>query len=219
MPHDRILTARFRFAAVMLALVALGASTARPVDAQTQAPAGQEMRFADQIKTFLDQDRTAAPPQGAILFIGSSIFRQWTNVKEHMAPLPVFNLYNEQWPVYTAGRTVAPAKIVSELGNPGAVVDSILSNGVIVSGGTVRRSVLSPGVHVEGDATVEESILLDGVRIGAGAVIQKAIIDKNVTVPSKSRIGVDDERDVARFHVSSGGVVAIGKEDLITQPR
>jgi len=91
MPHDRILTARFRFAAVMLALVALGASTARPVDAQTQAPAGQEMRFADQIKTFLDQDRTAAPPQGAILFIGSSIFRQWTNVKEHMAPLPVFN--------------------------------------------------------------------------------------------------------------------------------
>ena len=134
-------------------------------------------------------------------------------------PEPVFNLYNEQWPVYTAGRTVAPAKIVSELGNPGAVVDSILSNGVIVSGGTVRRSVLSPGVHVEGDATVEESILLDGVRIGAGAVIQKAIIDKNVTVPSKSRIGVDDERDVARFHVSSGGVVAIGKEDLITQPR
>jgi hypothetical protein len=55
------------------------------------APAGQEMRFADQIKAFQDQDKTAPPPQQAILFIGSSIFRQWTNVKEHMAPLPVFN--------------------------------------------------------------------------------------------------------------------------------
>ena len=55
------------------------------------APPGQQMRFADQIKVFLDQDRTAPPPKEAILFIGSSIFRQWTNVKEHMAPLPVFN--------------------------------------------------------------------------------------------------------------------------------
>jgi hypothetical protein len=91
MRHDRFLTEPFKLGAVILALALLSASTARTVDAQTQAPAGQEMRFADQIKTFLDQDRTAAPPQRAILFIGSSIFRQWTNVKEHMAPLPVFN--------------------------------------------------------------------------------------------------------------------------------
>lgn len=65
------------------------AAAAAPVGAV--APAGQEIRFADQIKAMLDGDRTAPPPQNGILFIGSSIFRQWTNVKEHMAPLPVFN--------------------------------------------------------------------------------------------------------------------------------
>ena len=134
-------------------------------------------------------------------------------------PEPVFNLYNDQWPVYTAGRTVAPAKIVSEMGNPGAVVDSILSNGVIVSGGTVRRSILSPGVHVEGEAMVENAILLDGVRIGAGAVVRNAIVDKNVQVPPQTQIGVEPDRDLARFDVSAAGVVAIGKEDEITEPR
>jgi glucose-1-phosphate adenylyltransferase len=134
-------------------------------------------------------------------------------------PEPVFNLYNDQWPVYTAGRTVAPAKIVSELDNPGAVVDSILSNGVIVSGGTVRRSVLSPGVHIEGNAIVEDAILLDGVRVGAGAVVRNAIIDKNVVVPPEAEIGVDPKRDRARFHLSEAGVIAIGKEDVITEPR
>jgi glucose-1-phosphate adenylyltransferase len=134
-------------------------------------------------------------------------------------PEPVFNLYNDQWPVYTAGRTVAPAKIVTELGDSGAVIDSILSNGVIVSGGTVRRSILSPGVHVEGKATVENAILLDGVRIGAGAVVKHAIVDKNVVVPPGAEIGVDPERDRARFDMSAGGVVAIGKEDEITEPK
>jgi glucose-1-phosphate adenylyltransferase len=134
-------------------------------------------------------------------------------------PEPVFNLYNDRWPVYTAGRTGAPAKVVSDMGNAGAVVDSILSNGVIVSGGTVRRSILSPGVHVEGDATVEDAILLDGVRIGAGAVVKRAIIDKNVVVPPKAEIGVDPDRDRARFDVSAAQVVAIGKEDEITDPR
>jgi glucose-1-phosphate adenylyltransferase len=134
-------------------------------------------------------------------------------------PEPVFNLYNDQWPVYTAGRTVAPAKIVTELGDSGAVIDSILSNGVIVSGGTVRRSVLSPGVHVEGKATVENALLLDGVRIGAGAVVKHAIVDKNVVIPPGAEIGVDPERDRARFDMSAGGVVAIGKEDEITEPK
>jgi lysophospholipase L1-like esterase len=72
------------------ALILVAAADAY-AQAAAGAPRGQEMRFADQIKAFLDQDRTAPPPKDAILFIGSSIFRQWTNVKEHMAPLPVFN--------------------------------------------------------------------------------------------------------------------------------
>ncbi len=78
-------------AGVLLALVPLALFITRPAGAQTQAPAGQQMRFAADIQAFLDQDRAAAPPQQAILFVGSSIFRQWTNVQEQMAPLPVFN--------------------------------------------------------------------------------------------------------------------------------
>jgi glucose-1-phosphate adenylyltransferase len=133
-------------------------------------------------------------------------------------PEPVFNLYNDDWPVYTAGRTLAPAKIVADRGNEGAVVDSILSNGAIVSGGMVRRSILSPGVYIEGGATVENSILLDGVRVESGAVIRNAIIDKHVLVPAGTEIGVSPERDSERFEVSAAGVVAIGKEDEITEP-
>ena len=93
---------RFRNAIVAAAVVAsaLVPAASRTMFAQATpgaaavvagAPAGQEVRFADQIKSMLDEDRSAPPPQNAILFIGSSIFRQWTNVKEHMAPLPVFN--------------------------------------------------------------------------------------------------------------------------------
>jgi glucose-1-phosphate adenylyltransferase len=83
----------------------------------------------------------------------------------------------------------------------------------------VRRSVLSPGVHVEGEAMVENAILLDGVRIGAGAVVRNAIVDKNVQVPPQTEIGVEPDRDLARFDVSAAGVVAIGKDDEITEPR
>ena len=91
--RNAILTASVVAAALLLSasqtMFAQATAGATAVDAG--APAGQEMRFADQIKLMLDEDRAAPPPQHAILLIGSSIFRQWTNVKEHMAPLPVFN--------------------------------------------------------------------------------------------------------------------------------
>jgi len=135
-------------------------------------------------------------------------------------PEPIFNLYNRDWPVYTAGRTAPPAKVVAEPEHgAGVVSDAILSNGVIVSGGELRRTILSPGVRVEGGAVVEGAILLDDVRVGRGAVIRNAIIDKNVLVPPDAQIGVEPERDRARFEVSPGGVVAIGKGDVIVEPR
>jgi hypothetical protein len=82
---------RWRWQGLIAATIVATTTFVAAAQAPQGAPAGQEMRFAEQIKAFQDQDQTAPPPKEAILFIGSSIFRQWTNVKEHMAPLPVFN--------------------------------------------------------------------------------------------------------------------------------
>ena len=87
--------------------------------------------------------------------------------------------------------------------------------GTIVSGGTVRNSVLSTNVIVEDGATVEGSVLFPGVRVGRGAVVRHAILDKNVVVGDGEIIGVDHERDAERFKISPGGVVTVGKGEVI----
>ncbi len=129
---------------------------------------------------------------------------------------PVFNLYNRQWPIYTASSQLPPAKFVfEEPGRMGRALDSIVSAGVIISGGTVRRSVLSPGVVIESHALVENSVIMDDVVIAEGAVVRGAIIDKNVYVPPGARIGVDRTEDAARFTLSPNGVTAIGKGEKV----
>lgn len=131
-----------------------------------------------------------------------------------VAPLPEFDLYNEKWPIHTMVRTMPPPKIVA-IGKYGAghVADAMLANGVILSGATVHRSVLSCGVRVAGGATVEDSILLDDVEIGEGAIIRRAILDKGVKIPPGAFVGIDHEADRARgLTVSEGGVVAMGKK-------
>jgi glucose-1-phosphate adenylyltransferase len=133
-------------------------------------------------------------------------------------PTPVFNLYNDQWPVHAERRGGPPAKLVGIGGRSVNVVDSLLCDGVIVSGAQVVRSVISPGVLIKDGAVVEDAILLNGVTVEEGAVVRRTIIDKNVTVPRRAQIGVDRERDAARFAVSPGGIVAIGKSEVITDP-
>lgn len=125
---------------------------------------------------------------------------------------PVFNLYNKKWPIHTfADENLPPAKFVQG----GIAQASMVGAGTIVSGGTVRNSVLSTNVVVEDGATVEGSVLFPGVRVGRGAVVRHAILDKNVVVGDGEIIGVDHERDAERFKISPGGVVTVGKGEAI----
>ncbi|MDZ7800069.1 MAG: glucose-1-phosphate adenylyltransferase [Trueperaceae bacterium] len=130
-----------------------------------------------------------------------------------VAVVPEFDLFNDEWPLRTSVEFSPPAKFVhEEAERRGQAFDSLLAGGVIISGGTVRSSVLSRRARVHSFAQVERSILLDSVEIGRGCTIRNAIIDKNVQVPEGTRIGVDAEEDRARgFTVTEGGVTAIPK--------
>jgi len=130
---------------------------------------------------------------------------------------PIFNLYNDEWPILTHVPSVPPAKFVHDSGDRvGHAINSIVSNGVVVSGGLVRSSVLSPGVRVNSWSRVERSVLLHNTRIGRHAVVENAILDKNVVVPEGAQVGVDKEQDRARgFTVSPGGITVVGKGQLV----
>ena len=130
---------------------------------------------------------------------------------------PIFNLYNYEWPIYTDHGNFPPAKFVhGSQGRVGEALDSAVSPGVVISGGQVTHSVLSPGVHVHSYATVSDSVLLDFVQVGQHATIQRAIIDKNVIVPPGVSIGVDHKEDLARgFTVTDSGITVVGKSQVI----
>ena len=129
-----------------------------------------------------------------------------------LSPVPVFNLYNDLWPVYTSHQPLPPAKISRGAGGEPSYVDgSLLCAGSIVSGAHVERSIASPGVRVHHDAHVTDSLLFPGVTVGPGARINRCIVDKNVRIPSGARIGFDAAADAARFTISDHGIVVIPK--------
>ncbi|MFD5233985.1 glucose-1-phosphate adenylyltransferase [Streptomyces qaidamensis] len=127
-----------------------------------------------------------------------------------IAERPAFNLYNRSWPIYTHSYQLSPARF-----NAGGIAsESIISAGCLVRG-QVTRSVLSPGVVVDPGAVVQGSVLHDNVHIGRGAVVRGAVLDKNVEVPPGATIGVNPERDAELYTVSKGGVIALGKGQLV----
>jgi glucose-1-phosphate adenylyltransferase len=131
---------------------------------------------------------------------------------------PVFNMYNDQWPIHTWAGAIPPAKFVfDEEGRRGHAVDSMVCSGVVISGGVARRSVLSPLVHLHSYSCVEDSILMHGAEVARNAVVRRAILDKNVYVGEGVEIGVDPEADKRRFHVSDGGVVVVPKGQRVLE--
>lgn len=136
-----------------------------------------------------------------------------------IAVSPIFNLYNDRWPLYTGYTGLPPAKFVyGHHERLGHALDSIISPGVIISGGEVIGSVLSPHVRVNSWSSVRDSVLFDGVNVGRNATVVRAIIDKYVQIEEGAQIGIDHDHDRARgFHVSEGGIVVVPKGARVTR--
>ncbi|MDQ0923574.1 glucose-1-phosphate adenylyltransferase [Pseudarthrobacter sp. W1I19] len=137
-----------------------------------------------------------------------------------ISPLPVFNLYNSEWPIYTRQSISPPAKFVRGQNNTvGTALDSIVSSGVVISGAVVEGSVLSNDVFVGTSARVIDSVLMDKVYVGEGAVIHRAILDKNVKVPAGAAIGLDPDLDRARgYKVTESGITVLAKGQEVPEP-
>jgi glucose-1-phosphate adenylyltransferase len=133
---------------------------------------------------------------------------------------PTFNLYDKNWPIRTRVRQYPPAKFVfGETGRTGMAVDSIITAGVIISGGTVSNSVVSEDVRVNSYSEVDASIIFSHVTIGRHCRIRRAIIDRHVELPEGTVIGYDEAADRARYSVSDGGVVVVVRpESMIEEP-
>lgn len=129
-----------------------------------------------------------------------------------ITPKPVFNLYDQQWPLRTKQLQFPPAKTLSHEGERvGRAYNSLITDGSIISGGLVERSILSPNVKINSYSYITDSILFNNCNIGRHARIRRAIIDKNVHVPEGEEIGFDLEKDRKRFKISDTGIVVIPK--------
>ena len=130
---------------------------------------------------------------------------------------PVFNLYNPWWPILTHVPPDPPAKFAHEDdGQAGQAIDSVVCNGVVVSGGLVSNSVLSPGVRVHSRSRVNRAVILHHSLVSRHAVVENAILDKHVVIAEGAMVGVDKEHDRARgLVVSSSGVTVVGKGQVV----
>ncbi len=126
---------------------------------------------------------------------------------------PVFNLYDDQWPIRTHQRQYPPAKFVfAETGRMGRALDSLVSSGCIISGGALQNCVLSPNVRVNSFTEIESSILFSHVNVGRSCRIRRAIIDRDVHIPEGTTIGYDVEADRERYFVTDSGITVVTRD-------
>jgi glucose-1-phosphate adenylyltransferase len=130
-----------------------------------------------------------------------------------ISALPIFNLYNREWPIFSQQLNSPPAKFVRDARgvNP-TTIDSIVCLGALISGARIERSVIGPWATIESGAQVVDSVILDRVSVGPNAMLRRAILDKNVVIEEGAKVGVDRETDLARgFTVTDSGITVVGK--------
>jgi glucose-1-phosphate adenylyltransferase len=165
-------------------------------------------------RVFVHNFTEACNPEGRYWRDIGTLDAYWEANMDLCSVEPQCNLHDTMWPIRTYQEQVPPARTVSaniEGSQSGAVSNSLISGGCVISGGDVQFCVLSHNVQVHAGSTVKESVLLDGVTIGKRARVRKAIIDQDVVVPDEFEIGFDHEKDKARFTISPGGVVVVPK--------
>jgi len=130
-----------------------------------------------------------------------------------ISTLPIFNLYNTDWPIHSQTVNSPPAKFVRDsVGRIGTAIDSVVSLGSVLSGTHLERSVVGPWTLAAGGSTITDAVLFDHVRVGPGARVHRAILDKNVVVADGATIGVDRAHDLERgFTVTDSGITVVGK--------
>ncbi|MEI6066548.1 MAG: glucose-1-phosphate adenylyltransferase [Methylococcaceae bacterium] len=130
-----------------------------------------------------------------------------------LAQVPPLDLYQSDWPIRTYHKQNPPARMApGSLGQEGQVINSLLGTGTVVSGGTIRHSILFTQVQVDENAIVEDSILFDGVHVGTDVQLKRCIVDKNVQIPPGERIGFDHAAEATRFTISESGITVVPKD-------
>jgi glucose-1-phosphate adenylyltransferase len=139
----------------------------------------------------------------------------WEANMELVRVKPDLNLYDDQWPIWTYQEQLPPAKFVfDDDDRRGSATDSLVSGGCIISGASIRRSLLFSNVRIETHSQVEDSVILPDVRIGRHVKLKRVVIDKRCEIPDGMTVGFDREEDLRRFHVSPRGVCLITAEML-----
>nr|WP_296748151.1 glucose-1-phosphate adenylyltransferase [Thioalkalivibrio sp.] len=139
----------------------------------------------------------------------------WEANLELIGVTPELNLYDSEWPIWTYQEQWPPAKFVfDEDDRRGMAIDSMVSGGCIISGSTVRHSLLFSDVQVDAGALVEDSVILPSVHIGENCEVRRCVIDKGCQIPDGMKIGIDEKEDARHFFISPKGVRVITPEML-----
>ncbi len=166
-------------------------------------------------RVFAHPFRDATTQQQAYWRDVGTVDAYWQANMELTNVMPALNLYDSDWPIWTYQAQVAPAKFVVDADEQrGMAVDSLVAGGCIVSGASIRNSVLFSSVRVEASSRVEESLLLPSVVVGRRCRIRRAVIVEGCQLPEGTVIGEDLERDRRLYHVTEGGIVLVTPESL-----